>query len=222
MRHTPTLYGPSEHLGIALPRPTLVHIGVARRGRVSGPDRTTTRAPEVHPMTEFVDQIRQRVNDTLGELAEARQAGDDYRVQVCTGELESYARLAAENVCRRPPKGRGAPPSTAGWGSARVACRCGQRGSLLVAVFLSGVLGCVVARDEQGADLLHERAPGLLDDEPAGRQVPRVEPDSAYASTDPSATRTRSSAALPMRRMSRTSGRTRSITCACRARTCAA
>src|SRR5690349_2214523 len=36
--------------GHCTPRPTLVHIGVARRGRVSGPDRTTTRAPEVHPM----------------------------------------------------------------------------------------------------------------------------------------------------------------------------
>ena len=54
-------------------------------------------------MTEFVDQIRQRVNDALGDLAEARQAaGDDYRVQVHTGELESFARLAAENGVRVP------------------------------------------------------------------------------------------------------------------------
>ncbi|GAA3718665.1 hypothetical protein GCM10022399_38890 [Terrabacter ginsenosidimutans] len=53
-------------------------------------------------MTEFVDQIRQRVNDALGDLADARQAGDDFRVQVHTGELESFARLAAENGVRVP------------------------------------------------------------------------------------------------------------------------
>ena len=53
-------------------------------------------------MTEFVDQIRQRVNDALGDLADARQAGDDYRVQVHTGELESFARLAEENGVRVP------------------------------------------------------------------------------------------------------------------------
>ncbi|MEW1953364.1 hypothetical protein [Terrabacter sp. NPDC080008] len=57
-------------------------------------------------MTEFVDQIRKRVNDTLGDLAEAKRAGDDYRVQVCTGELESYARLAAENGVRVPELAR--------------------------------------------------------------------------------------------------------------------
>ena len=53
-------------------------------------------------MTEFVDQIRQRVSDTLGDLADARQADDDFRVQVHTGELESFARLAAENGVRVP------------------------------------------------------------------------------------------------------------------------
>ncbi|MGO4601426.1 hypothetical protein [Terrabacter sp. 2YAF2] len=53
-------------------------------------------------MTEFVDQIRQRVNDTLGDLADARRADDDFRVQVHTGELESFARLAAENGIRVP------------------------------------------------------------------------------------------------------------------------
>jgi hypothetical protein len=56
-------------------------------------------------MTEFVEQIRQRVNDALGDLAEARQAGDDYRVQVHTGELESFARLATENGIRVPELG---------------------------------------------------------------------------------------------------------------------
>jgi hypothetical protein len=53
-------------------------------------------------MTEFVEQIRQRVHDALGDLAEARLAQDDYRVQVYTGELESFARLAAENGIRVP------------------------------------------------------------------------------------------------------------------------
>jgi hypothetical protein len=48
-------------------------------------------------MTEFVDQMRERVSEALRDLAEARLAGDDYRAQVHTGELESFARLAAEN-----------------------------------------------------------------------------------------------------------------------------
>ncbi|MBB2984896.1 hypothetical protein [Terracoccus luteus] len=48
-------------------------------------------------MTEFVDQIRQRVRDALADLERAADAGDDYGVQVHTGELESFARLAAEN-----------------------------------------------------------------------------------------------------------------------------
>ncbi|MEO6998421.1 MAG: hypothetical protein ABI112_10090 [Terracoccus sp.] len=48
-------------------------------------------------MTEFVDQIRQRVNDALRDLDQAQEAGDDYGVQVHTGELESFARLATEN-----------------------------------------------------------------------------------------------------------------------------
>ena len=53
-------------------------------------------------MTEFVDQIRQRVRDALSDLAEATGAGDEYRIQVHTGELESFARLAAENGIRVP------------------------------------------------------------------------------------------------------------------------
>jgi hypothetical protein len=48
-------------------------------------------------MTEFVDQIRVRVIDALNDLAQARAASDDYRIQIHTGELESFARLAAEN-----------------------------------------------------------------------------------------------------------------------------
>lgn len=57
-------------------------------------------------MTEFVDQIRKRVNDALGDLAEAQRAGDDYRVQVCTGQLESYARIAADNGVTVPELAR--------------------------------------------------------------------------------------------------------------------
>jgi hypothetical protein len=53
-------------------------------------------------MTEFADQIRLRVSDALTDLAQARAAGDDYRVQVHTGELESFARLAEENGVRVP------------------------------------------------------------------------------------------------------------------------
>lgn len=53
-------------------------------------------------MTEFVDQIRVRVLDALDDLASARAAGDDYRIQIHTGELESFARLAAANDLRVP------------------------------------------------------------------------------------------------------------------------
>jgi hypothetical protein len=53
-------------------------------------------------MTEFVDQIRVRVIDALNDLAQARAAGDEYRIQIHTGELESFARLAAENDLRVP------------------------------------------------------------------------------------------------------------------------
>lgn len=53
-------------------------------------------------MTEFVDQIRRRVNDALDDLARARAEGDDYSAQIHTGELESFARLAAENGLRVP------------------------------------------------------------------------------------------------------------------------
>ena len=61
-------------------------------------------------MTEFVDQIRLRVTDALTDLAQARAAGDDYRVQVHTGELESFARLAEENGVRVLSSGRSGQP----------------------------------------------------------------------------------------------------------------
>ena len=53
-------------------------------------------------MTEFGEQIRVRVLDALDDLVQARAAGDDYRIQIHTGELESFARLAAENGIRVP------------------------------------------------------------------------------------------------------------------------
>ena len=53
-------------------------------------------------MTEFGEQIRVRVLDALDDLARARAVGDDYRIQIHTGELESFARLAAENGVRVP------------------------------------------------------------------------------------------------------------------------
>ncbi len=53
-------------------------------------------------MTEFLDQIRARVTAALDDLERARTAGDDYSVQVHTGELESFARLASEHGIRVP------------------------------------------------------------------------------------------------------------------------
>jgi hypothetical protein len=53
-------------------------------------------------MTEFVVQIRQRAGDALRDLADAQHAGDEYRIRVHTGELESFARLAEENGIRVP------------------------------------------------------------------------------------------------------------------------
>jgi hypothetical protein len=45
-------------------------------------------------MTEFLDQLRHRVRNALDELERARDTGDDYSIQVHTGELESIARIA--------------------------------------------------------------------------------------------------------------------------------
>ncbi len=56
-------------------------------------------------MLEFVDQIRQRATAALADLERARSAGDDYSVQVHTGELESFARLATEHGIRVPELG---------------------------------------------------------------------------------------------------------------------
>jgi hypothetical protein len=51
-------------------------------------------------MTEFLDQLRHRVRQTLDELERARTAGDDYKIQVHTGELESMARIADSHGVR--------------------------------------------------------------------------------------------------------------------------
>ncbi len=51
-------------------------------------------------MTEFLDQLRHRVRHALIDLERARAAGDDYRVQVHTGELESFARIAESHGVR--------------------------------------------------------------------------------------------------------------------------
>jgi hypothetical protein len=45
-------------------------------------------------MTEFLDQLRHRVRNALDELERARDTGDDYSIQVHTGELESIAQIA--------------------------------------------------------------------------------------------------------------------------------
>lgn len=53
-------------------------------------------------MVEFLDQLRHRVRNALADLERARAAGDDYSVQVHTGELESIARIAESHGVRLP------------------------------------------------------------------------------------------------------------------------
>lgn len=48
-------------------------------------------------MTEFPTQIRSRIDETRRSLTEASQDRDDFLVEVRLGELESLARIAAEN-----------------------------------------------------------------------------------------------------------------------------
>ena len=48
-------------------------------------------------MTEFRAEIRNRIATTRVELDRAREAGDDYLVEVRLGELESLSRLAADH-----------------------------------------------------------------------------------------------------------------------------
>ncbi|MGI8717900.1 MAG: hypothetical protein ACR2JN_08745 [Lapillicoccus sp.] len=48
-------------------------------------------------MTEFQSELTDRARSALQQLAQAREAGDDYLAHVRVGELESIARLAAEH-----------------------------------------------------------------------------------------------------------------------------
>jgi hypothetical protein len=48
-------------------------------------------------MSEFLQEIRTRLDTAHRSLDEARADGDDYLVQVRLGEVESLERLEAEN-----------------------------------------------------------------------------------------------------------------------------
>jgi hypothetical protein len=48
-------------------------------------------------MSDFSTELRQRVVEAQRSLAEARETGDDYLVQLSLGLIESLARLATEN-----------------------------------------------------------------------------------------------------------------------------
>jgi hypothetical protein len=48
-------------------------------------------------MSDFTSELRQRVAEAQRSLAEARESGDDYLVRLSLGQIESLARLAAEN-----------------------------------------------------------------------------------------------------------------------------
>jgi hypothetical protein len=48
-------------------------------------------------MSDFTSELRQRLAEAQGSLAEARETGDDYQVQVSLGQIESLARLAVDN-----------------------------------------------------------------------------------------------------------------------------
>ncbi len=53
-------------------------------------------------MSEFQTELRDRAKQALRSLDEARKSGDDYSVDIHTGELESIQRLADENDVRVP------------------------------------------------------------------------------------------------------------------------
>lgn len=48
-------------------------------------------------MTEFHAQLRGRAREAIRQLAEAEAEGDDYSVDVHTGELDSISRTAHEH-----------------------------------------------------------------------------------------------------------------------------
>jgi len=53
-------------------------------------------------MTEFHAQLRDRAREALRQLAEAKATGDDYSIDVHSGELDSIARTAEEHDVRVP------------------------------------------------------------------------------------------------------------------------
>ena len=155
-------------------------------------------------MTELHEQIRARVSEALTSLQDARTEGDDHMVEVRTGELESLAHLAAEHGLHLPalaeyaadpgveacadPAHRGrtcsgcrpSPGQVAAWRLNRAVRRSPRRDELLEPLHELAVdagprgdrhLGRRAGRAQPG----HQRA-GLRGDQPAGREVPGVEP----------------------------------------------
>ena len=53
-------------------------------------------------MNEFASEVSGRVEQARASLAEAEATGDDYLVRIRVGELESLARLAADNDVEVP------------------------------------------------------------------------------------------------------------------------
>jgi hypothetical protein len=48
-------------------------------------------------VSDFSSELRQRVVEAQQSLAEARESGDDYLVQLSLGQIEALAHLATEN-----------------------------------------------------------------------------------------------------------------------------
>jgi alpha-D-ribose 1-methylphosphonate 5-triphosphate synthase subunit PhnI len=48
-------------------------------------------------MSDFTSELRQRAAEAQRSLAEARETGDDYLLQLSLGQIESLARLAVDN-----------------------------------------------------------------------------------------------------------------------------
>jgi hypothetical protein len=48
-------------------------------------------------MDDFSRELRLRVTEAQRSLAEARETGDDYLVQLSLGQIESLARIATDN-----------------------------------------------------------------------------------------------------------------------------
>lgn len=53
-------------------------------------------------MTEFHTNLQERAREVLAGLVEARDAGDDYSVDVHTSELDTIQRLADDHDVRIP------------------------------------------------------------------------------------------------------------------------